>query len=133
MIVRSRNCDRIITRRTHQVLPNSSGRQCPLYPRKRTLELSCAMSALCQKRTSGPPTIRSPRRCRAISEILTSRVPQPRAWKTPPVNSHVQLLFSHCPKRLLPRRTSSSSHRSAFLDRNDNVILARRHIGAEVP
>ena len=34
MIVRSRNCDRIITRRTHQVLPNSSGRQCPLYPPK---------------------------------------------------------------------------------------------------
>src|SRR6516165_143094 len=26
--------------------------QCPLYPRKRTLELSRAMSALCQKQTS---------------------------------------------------------------------------------
>jgi len=30
---------------------------CPLYPQKRTLELSRAMSALCQKRTSPCATI----------------------------------------------------------------------------
>src|SRR5262249_15686623 len=31
----------------------STSTQCPLYPRKRTLELSRVMSALCQKQTSG--------------------------------------------------------------------------------
>jgi hypothetical protein len=32
--------------------------QCPLYPRKRTLELSCVMSALCHKRTHAPHKFR---------------------------------------------------------------------------
>jgi hypothetical protein len=49
-------------------------RPCPLYPRKRTLELSRAMSALCQKQTSS---------WRSYCAIPAPHSPRPTASRTP--------------------------------------------------
>jgi hypothetical protein len=49
--------------------------RCLLYPRKRTSNERSAKSALCQKQTSGPNTIRSPR-WRSEAAVACARKPK---------------------------------------------------------